>query len=347
MTNIWDSYPQDYRAVEAGQIEEAARAGECCLLIGLSGAGKSNLLAYLVHRKQQGVAFLLVDCNRLSSPTETEFWKLLARQLGCPDNYEAIEVALGMRLDNPAAKLCLVLDRFDALSETVQARLAGPLRALRDAYKYQLSYTIGTRRPLAHSEMTELFYAHTLWLGLLTRPDAAWSAGQYAARKGLLWNDEILNQIVELSGGYPALLRAVCEAFAAGTPLSRDVMRESPIIQRVLDEFWQDEPSTELLSLCGLMNNPLIGQVAAEKPEVLLTAKENLLLIALRSRQGEICEKDDLIRAVWPEDRVYSNGIRDDSLAQLVRRLRKKVGEGKVQTIPGRGYRWDGGTLSP
>ena len=29
--------------------------------------------------------------------------------------------------------------------------------------------------------------------------------------------------------------------------------------------------------------------------------------------------------AVWPEDRIYGQGIRDDSLAQLVRRLREKI----------------------
>ncbi len=315
------------------------------MVIGLSGAGKSNLLAYMVHQKHQGVEFLWVDCNRLSSPTETGFWKLLARQLDCPEDDESIEDALGRRLAAPSAKLCLVFDRFDALPETVQATLAGPLRALRDAFKYQLSYTIGTRRPLAHSEMTELFYAHTIWLGPLTRPDAAWSAGQYAARKGLLWNVDILRQIYELSGGYPSFLRAVCEAFAAGTPLSLEKMRESPVVKRALREFWNDSPSPGLLSLCGLLDHPLLSQAGLEKQEVLLTAKENLLLIALRSHPGEICEKDDLIRAVWPEDQVYLNGIRDDSLAQLVRRLRKKVGEGKVQTIPGRGYRWDGGSL--
>jgi DNA-binding winged helix-turn-helix (wHTH) protein len=57
--------------------------------------------------------------------------------------------------------------------------------------------------------------------------------------------------------------------------------------------------------------------------------------------------KDDLIRAVWPEDRVYSTGVRDDSLAQLVRRLRQKIEADpahpqRLQTIPGREYRFTG-----
>jgi two-component system KDP operon response regulator KdpE len=58
-----------------------------------------------------------------------------------------------------------------------------------------------------------------------------------------------------------------------------------------------------------------------------------------------VCEKDDLIRAAWPEDRAFLEGLRDDSLAQLVRRLRKKIepdpsNPRHIHTIPGRGYRY-------
>jgi DNA-binding winged helix-turn-helix (wHTH) protein len=57
-----------------------------------------------------------------------------------------------------------------------------------------------------------------------------------------------------------------------------------------------------------------------------------------------VCDKDDLIRAVWPEDRIFERGVRDDSLAQLVRRLREKVETNpsaprRIQTVAGRGYR--------
>jgi len=76
-----------------------------------------------------------------------------------------------------------------------------------------------------------------------------------------------------------------------------------------------------------------------------LTAKENLLFEYLRARSGEVCEKDDLIRAVWPEDEVYSHGIRDDSLAQLIRRLRIKIEPDPsnprfIHTVTGQGYRF-------
>jgi DNA-binding response OmpR family regulator len=76
-----------------------------------------------------------------------------------------------------------------------------------------------------------------------------------------------------------------------------------------------------------------------------LTAKEHLLWEYFNTHSSEVCEKDDLIRAVWREDRIYEQGIRDDSLAQLVRRLREKIEPDPsnpryIQTIPGRGYRF-------
>jgi DNA-binding winged helix-turn-helix (wHTH) protein len=48
---------------------------------------------------------------------------------------------------------------------------------------------------------------------------------------------------------------------------------------------------------------------------------------------------------VWPEDRVFERGVRDDSLAQLVRRLREKIEPDPsaprfILTVPGRGYRF-------
>ena len=59
-----------------------------------------------------------------------------------------------------------------------------------------------------------------------------------------------------------------------------------------------------------------------------------------------MCSKDELIAAVWPEE-IYVEGTRDDSLAQLVRRLRLKVEPDpahprRIKTVPGRGYLWVG-----
>jgi hypothetical protein len=77
---------------------------------------------------------------------------------------------------------------------------------------------------------------------------------------------------------------------------------------------------------------------------VTLTMKEDLLLSYFLEHPDELCTKDALVRAVWP-DEVLVEGVRDDRLAQLVKRLREKVELDSTQpcyivTVHGQGYRF-------
>lgn len=406
----WDDYPPDYRQSEVQQIVRAACAGECAAIVGLSGSGKSNLVGFLAHRvdlPEDCARFALVDCNRLTAPGIGEFYRLLLKALAGAstsqaslgssarqpaDTLEALEAALAARLHDGTG-VCFLLDRFDALySLELFAAIANSLRALRDAFKYQLTYVIAARRPIPHdNELAELFFRRTVWLGPLALSDALWSARRDAARfspsvygastasreraelsaqesasteageraevspqvgasgKGQDWSQEVLERLVSLSGGYPALLRAACEAYADGTPLDSNALRQHPAVQQRLAEFWADAPGDEALQKSGLGGIPWIagsGQKSAPAPvfdPAQLTAKENRLLEYFHSHANEVCDKDDLVRAVWPEDVIYTQGIRDESLAQLIRRLRVKIeldpgAPQHIHTVPGRGY---------
>jgi DNA-binding response OmpR family regulator len=119
-------------------------------------------------------------------------------------------------------------------------------------------------------------------------------------------------------------------------------------MQKRLEEFRADRPAEDEIRMSGLAGLPLL---AAGRPAAIdtdqLTTKEILLLEYLQAHPGEICAKDDLIRAVWPEDKIFASGVRDDTLAQLVRRLREKIEADasrpvRIQTATGRGYRFTG-----
>lgn len=370
--SAWDSYPAHYRAEIVQAIVGASQAGECSALIGLSGSGKSNLMGFLAHRlgwqshlpgiAEPHPAFVLADCNRLSEKSPQALFALLLNALeqaagGEPsappqDYFQALERQVRQTLENVPG-VCFLLDRFDALSESnhpgmVPAAFSSNLRALRDAHKYGLTYVLASRTPLtAHDELAELFYAHTLWLGPLSREDAVWNIKRYAERIGQTWEPAVFECILELSGGYPSFLRAVCEAYAAGSDLNQAAITSHPAVQLRLAEFWDDRPSEAALQHSGLASHPLL-QTRQKLPipeSNLLTAKEHLLWSFLQAHPGQVCDKDELIRAVWPEDRIFERGIRDDSLAQLVRRLREKVelepsAPQHIHTVPGRGYRY-------
>jgi DNA-binding response OmpR family regulator len=134
-----------------------------------------------------------------------------------------------------------------------------------------------------------------------------------------------------------------------GVDLDLETLQAHPAVQRRVTEFWADEPSEQALQDSGVAGLPLLieGRAPQGVDTSQLTAKEHLLLEYLRAHPDEVCEKDELIRAVWPEDEIFERGIRDDSLAQLVRRLRVKIEPDPsspqlIQTVPGRGYRYRG-----
>jgi energy-coupling factor transporter ATP-binding protein EcfA2 len=351
-------YPVEYRFKEIGEILQAIRAGECVSLVGLSGAGKSNLLAHLARsHAAPGRPILLVDGNRLAELSPDAVLRLIHETAAGAAGAEgegalaALESLLHRRLDASGGSLCLALDISMPFSRNPDlasdAALNGNLRALRDAWKYRLTYILATRRALPpHTELSELCYAHTVRLGPLSDPDAHWTVSQFAQRRGISFDPAAVEALIAATRGYPSLLRAACEACAAGAAPDAESLGAHPAVQKRVEEFWADNPDEEELRTSGLKGLPLLfaGRTAAINKD-LLTAKEMLLLEYLQAHSGEVCAKDDLIRAVWPEDKVFERGVRDDSLAQLVRRLREKVEAdasrpAKIQTVTGRGYRF-------
>jgi hypothetical protein len=64
------------------------------------------------------------------------------------------------------------------------------------------------------------------------------------------------------------------------------------------------------------------GLVRVDRHVVTLAPKEFTLLAYLYERSGQVCTKDDIGSAVWPE---YQEGIYDYQIENLVRRLRSKL----------------------
>lgn len=75
-----------------------------------------------------------------------------------------------------------------------------------------------------------------------------------------------------------------------------------------------------------------------------LTAQEFRLLKFLLENPGKVCEREEIIRAVWP-DTKSAEGVSDEAIDQMIFRLRRKTEEDPksphhLQTIKGRGFRF-------
>jgi pSer/pThr/pTyr-binding forkhead associated (FHA) protein len=65
------------------------------------------------------------------------------------------------------------------------------------------------------------------------------------------------------------------------------------------------------------------GVVRVNRKVVSLSPKEYLLLVYLHERRSQVCSKDDIGHAVWPE--YEAGGIFDYQIENLVRRLRTRI----------------------
>jgi two-component system response regulator RegX3 len=65
------------------------------------------------------------------------------------------------------------------------------------------------------------------------------------------------------------------------------------------------------------------GVVRVNRKAVSLSPKEYLLLAYLHERRGQVCSKEDIGHAVWPE--YIAGGIFDYQIENLVRRLRTRI----------------------
>ena len=369
--SIWEGYPKNYRKKEVDYVSDSISSGKSVAILGLSGSGKSNLLGFIYHigQNQNISRFVFVDCNRIIYPTPQAFYRLLSDSVNesrqdsgdlrsAHQEFAVLEQSIKTNLPS-GERLCFLLDRFEVISDLPTYReIASNLRALRDSWKYSLTYLTATRKLFDDStELAELFYGNRIWLGPLSESDALWSARrdeQRLRKSPDPWDAGVFNKLIEISWGYPSLLRACCEAYALGNELSVEAMAADPgVIQRV-HEFWKDSPTESMLEKSGLLNQPLLYSVVRVENTVPqnfdtanLTQKENQLLEHLIANEGEVCKKDDLIRAVWSEDVIFELGIRDESLAQLIRRLRKKIEADPskpkyIRTVTGRGYMFIG-----
>ncbi|MBI4089305.1 MAG: helix-turn-helix domain-containing protein [Candidatus Levybacteria bacterium] len=82
-------------------------------------------------------------------------------------------------------------------------------------------------------------------------------------------------------------------------------------------------------------------QIKDNKSGVELSKKEHVLFNFLKSKAESICEREEIVQAVWPE--VEEFGVSDWAIDRLVARLRVKLKSQKahfeIQTVKTRGYK--------
>jgi hypothetical protein len=172
-----ERYTLTYRATEAQQVMDWIKAGQSGCLIGLRGAGKSNLLRFLLRQDTQrhylgqtraDYLFVLVDLLSLTERTEWAVYELILDRLSSHLALletdaavveqiaalhqevvrsekplvarRAVEQCVDVLCKQPGRHVVLIFDEFDAVFHDLDPSLFRCLRAIRDEHKDQVSY---------------------------------------------------------------------------------------------------------------------------------------------------------------------------------------------------------------
>jgi len=298
----WKAYPPTYRAREIRAIARLLRAGESGSIVGLAGAGKSNLLGFLSHRPEvmnQQLAdapfrpvLVFVDLNSLPDIDLGTLYRVILRSLyeACtqlaaieetlPPTIEALYRKVEDKTDpflsqsalrealfslkEKQVRLALMFDPFDQFCRATPTPMLNNLRGLRDSFKANLSYLFGLRHEATYlrspdelGELFEIMDTHICWLGPMDKEDANWIVEQIEAATRQVFAEAQVERLIDLTGGFPALLRAASLWLAEVLPIPEIDAWEArlltePSLQNRLNDIWNGLTGEEQATLSVL-----------------------------------------------------------------------------------------------
>ncbi|MCB0004947.1 MAG: response regulator transcription factor [Anaerolineales bacterium] len=293
-SEYWRRYAADYRRMEVATIARWLEAGESGAVMGLVGCGRSNLLNFICHRPDALAPYLTrpdahvlimadiynLPSNDLSSLYRTLLhafsWNVERFQDGAlqqdilrlyqenSDKLDPFQPQMALfdlmrACEQRGLQIVLVLNRFDRFCAKATDHMISSLRGLRDMFRGTLQFIAGMSQflayvdgPLSLGDVHDLLVTRLCWVGALNDADAATMIQDHFPA-GLPEADK--DQIGQLSGRYPSLLKAVCQwrqqVEAPGGNWVQALLAERSVQFR-LGRIWQGLTQEERLALMEL-----------------------------------------------------------------------------------------------
>lgn len=160
---------------------------------------------------------------------------------------------------------------------------------------------------------------------------------------------DVCRSIKEM-GDYPVIFLTVIEEevnVVMGLELGADDYITKPFrvkellarVKSVLRRYYRDS-GDGILRIRELVVNTTEAKVYKRGTEIVLTAMEYRLLLALMNNQGAVLSRSNLLEHIWDVD---GNFVDDNTLSVYVKRLRDKLEDDVahpqyIKTVRGRGY---------
>ncbi len=337
---------------------------------------RQNIRYQLEKKLDAGLSVHLVSLPSLGTSRWLRELKFENRKIVYLDAHSKIEeLPVDSEIESEKA-VTIVIDHFGVLLEQESTEFFNQLRALRDRFKYKLTYIAATTRyhdlvgwRAKLGGLFELVTEAKLYFPAMDFSETMKGIDTICQRLDCTIGEVEREKIWHYSGGIASLVKSQVLAF------HEQAVVEGQLLERdkgIVDAIWQVLPETQqevlkllasgkqtgedgLLRSWGLVEE---GKILAEGlhwfvqgvsvsgstkdvDEVVansLTPIEYRLFEGLKSCSGQLCDRDTLVASGWPDDNA--EGVSDEALDQAVSRLRRKLsGLGyEIRTMKGRGY---------
>ena len=241
---------RDFRKEEVACLSRLFTMGSSGAVVGLAGAGKSNLLNYIslfpervnIAGPARFYALVPVNLNQLVDWQPITLFRLILRacrqarvqfsepvpavieQLyeanittGDPFLAQTAVYDLLVAVEKTQGRVVLILDQFDRFCHDASPEVTLLLRGLRDSFKETLIYLVGMRQavmympePTVLGELYQLLDSHVCWVGAMSQADAQQLINREAYRAQQSMTQAEIDRLIALTGSFAALLKAAC-----------------------------------------------------------------------------------------------------------------------------------------
>lgn len=171
-------------------------------------------------------------------------------------------------------RVVLILDRFDALCRLLTPDMVQALGALRDAFRDTLAYIVGVRHSLGYLEDLELapdlkrlLTTDVYYLRPPQEADARAMIERITRVSPTPPSELVIQTMLTLTGGYPALLQALCRWWLLTPELPPTeqwlaTLAALPQLRQPLHSIWAGLTQEEQQVLTDLVRGQVLGQDA-------------------------------------------------------------------------------------
>lgn len=305
-----------------------------------------------------------VQRSNLAEVQKTKCRKLFVQSIQLKDHFftlDSVRKVLETLVDAGVSPT-LFLVRFDRLSEVVTPEFFSNLVGLRDATKAKMNYVFTSFRTF--TDLGPVF-TKDMYLKPAADEDMSIILQTIGEQYHMSFDEITRKKLIELSGGYVQYLQLAVirlqkketlnvlsqdeqialqseELFESLTKREKEVLLAGGVDHTGAEYLW----NTGMVKENNTLFSPLFSEYLRMQPGQVtsqseLTKKEYQLFTFLEAHVDELCEREAIIEAVWPENKEL--GVSDWAIDRLVARLRVKLKAQKspysLVTVVTRGYK--------